>query len=236
MFNLETGIYELDIDKPLILLLGSIGHEGIVSKLQAAERQYKVKFLESKAKNWKSILKYFDDYTIDAVLVKLTPHVISLMASREYNDVRGKLFKKIGEVSNILFVYEDILSGQFKEDSLAGFHSQPSEEVRNSVFEMLSEFGVNVLPYKRNAEVTVMAETFLTETEQNLIFRLYVPTGRLWSNESDKLIQLFRDYLTKIANINVRLDQYRTDKGIIYEIHSEELTVRFRKIINFFIK
>ena len=220
MYDPETGVYELDTDKPLILLLGSVGHEGIVSKLQAAERQYKSKFLESKVKNWESILEYFEDYVVEAVLVKLTPHVISLMASNEYKDVRIKLLKKIGEASNILFVYEDLLSGQFEKGT---WRNQPSEKDRNLVFEMLSEHGINILPYKRNAEVTVMAETFLAETEQNLIFRLYVPTGRLWSNESDKLIQLFRDYLSKVASIKVRLDQYRTDKGVIYEIHSEEV-------------
>lgn len=220
MYDPETGVYELDTDKPLILLLGSVGHEGVVSKLQAAERQYKSKFLESKVKNWESILEYFDNYIVEAVLVKLTPHVISLMASKEYKDVRAKLLKKIGEASNILFVYEDLLSGQFEKGT---WMDQPSEKDRNLVFEMLSEHGINILPYKRNAEVTVMAETFLTETEQNLIFRLYVPTGRLWSNESDKLIQLFRDYLSKVASIKVRLDQYRTDKGVIYEIHSEEV-------------
>ena len=200
MYDPETGVYELDTDKPLILLLGSIGHEGVVSKLKAAERQYKSKFLESKVKNWESILEYFEDYVVEAVLVKLTPHVISLMASNEYKDVRVKLLKKIGEASNILFVYEDLLSGQFEKGT---WRNQPSEKDRNFVFEMLSEHGVNILPYKRNAEVTVMAETFLIETEQNLIFRLYVPTGRLWSNESDKLIQLFRDYLSKVASIKV---------------------------------
>jgi len=145
------------------------------------------------------------------------------MASKEYEGIREKLFRKIGAVSNILFVYEDILSGQSKESVWGDIHHRPSEKAKNLVFEMLSDFGVNVLPYKRNAEVTVMAETFLAETEQNLIFRLYVPSGRLWSNESDKLIQLFRDYLAKVASIKVRLDQYRTDKGVIYEIHSEEV-------------
>lgn len=224
MYDPETGIYELETDKPLILLLGSVGHEGVISTLRAADRQYKSKFLESKIKNWESILKYFDDYVIEAVLVKLTPQAISLMASKEYEGIREKLFRKIGAVSNILFVYEDILSGQSKENVFwDDIHHRPSEKAKNLAFEMLSDFGVNILPYKRNAEVTVMAETFLTETEQNLIFRLYVPSGRLWSNESDKLIQLFRDYLAKVASIKVRLDQYRTDKGIIYEIHSEEV-------------
>jgi len=221
MYDPETGSYELDTDKPLVILLGNVGHEGIVSKLQATDRQYKSKFLESKVENWESIINYFDDFIVEAVLIKLTPQAISLMATKEYDEVRGKLFKKIGKVSNILFVYEDILSGQFNEEEL--LYEYPTEEDRTVAFEVLSESGINILPYKRNAEITVMAETFLTETEKNLIFRLYIPTSRLWSNESDKLIQLFKGYLAKVASIKVRLDQYRTDKGIIYEIHSDEI-------------
>ena len=99
MYDPETGIYELDTDKPLVLLLGSVGHEGVVSKFQADERQYKSKFLEPKVKNWESILKYFDDYVVEAVLIKLTPHVISLMASEEYKEVRVNPLKNVGEVS-----------------------------------------------------------------------------------------------------------------------------------------
>ena len=223
MYDPETDTFELDTDEPLILLIGSIGHEGVLSTLRAAGRQYKNKFLESHVKNWESILQYFDDYVIECVLVKLSPQAISLIATKEYNCVRDRLFKKIADTPNIFFVYEDILSGHFEEGYWPDVHHQPSEEARTSVFKMLAEYDIRILPYKRNAEITVMAETFLAETEQNLIFRLYVPTGRLWSNESDKLLQLFREYLAKVSTIKVRLDQYRTDKGIIYEIHSEEV-------------
>jgi hypothetical protein len=224
MYDQETGIFELETDKPLILLIGSIGHEGILSTLRAAGRQYKNKFLESRVKNWESILQYFEDYTIDCVLVKLSPQAISLTTSAEYDSIREKMFRSIGSVPNIVFVYEDILSGHYEEGDWADIYHRPSEEARNAVFEMLAGYDIRLMPYKRNAEVTVMAETFLVETEQNLVFRLYVPSGRLWSNESDKLLQLFRDYLARVAHISVRLDQYRTDKGIIYEIHSEEIT------------
>jgi hypothetical protein len=54
MYNPKTGVYELETDKPLILLLGSVGHEGVISKLQASNRQYKSKYLESKVNNWES--------------------------------------------------------------------------------------------------------------------------------------------------------------------------------------
>lgn len=223
MYDEETGIYELNTNKPLTLLLGNIGHEGILSTLRSAGRQYKSKFLESNIKNWESILSYFEEYTVECVLVKLGAKAILLMASDEYNGIREKLFQKIGSVENIVFVFEDILSERYKEGFWADYHHRPSENVKNAVFEMLAEYDIRIMPYKRNAEVTVMAETFLKETEQNLVFRLYVPSGRLWSNESDRLLQLFRDYLANVAHISVRLDQYRTDKGIIYEIHSEEI-------------
>jgi hypothetical protein len=219
MYDRETDTFELEKDKPLVLLLGNIGHEGILSTLRTSGRQYKSKYLESQAKNWQSILKYFDKYTIEGVLVKLSPHAISLMVSNEYSGIRESLFQKIGSVPNIVFVYEDILSGHFED----GQWHRPSEESRNAVLEMLAEHNVHIMPYRRNAEVTIMAESFLSETEQHLIFRLYVPSGRIWSNESDKLLHLFREYLARVTHIKVRLDQYRTDKGVIYEIHSEEI-------------
>lgn len=219
MYDSESDTFELEKDKSLVLLLGRISHEGILSTLQTSGRQYKSKFLESSAENWHTILEYFDEFTIEGVLVKLSPLAISWMVSDEYNGIRESLFEKIGSHPNIVFVYEDILSG----DIDSGDWSDIQEESRKMVLKMLSEYNVHIMPYKTNAEVTIMAESFLAETEQHLIFRLYVPSGRIWSNESDKLLQLFREYLARVANIKVRLDQYRTDKGVIYEIHSEEI-------------
>ena len=175
----ETDTFELKKDKPLVLLLGSIGHEGVLSTLRTSGRQYKSKFLESRAQNWQSVLKYFDEYTIEGVLAKLSPQAISLMISNEYNGIRESLFEKIGSVPNIVFVYEDILSGSFEDAYWSDIHHRPSEESRKAVLEMLEKYNVHIMPYRRNAEVTIMAESFLAETEQHLIFRLYVPSGRI---------------------------------------------------------
>jgi hypothetical protein len=223
MYDQETDTFELEKGKPLVLLLGSIGHEGVLSTLRTSGRQYKNKFLESRAKNWQSIINYFDVFTIEGVLVKLSPHAISLMASDEYDGIRENLLQKIGRVPHIVFVYEDILTDHFENVYWSDGENRSLEESIKAVLVMLSKHNIHIMPYRRNAEVTIMAESFLSETEQHLIFRLYVPSGRIWSNESDKLLQLFREYLSRVANIKVRLDQYRTDKGIIYEIHSEEI-------------
>jgi len=223
MYDPETDIYELEENKPLVLLVGGIGHEGILSALRAANRQYKNKMLESSAKNWDSIAAYFDDFEIEGVLIKLSPYAITLACSADYNGFREKLFEKISSVPNIVFVYEDILSGKYEDnDKWLNYHHRPTDEEREWFFEFLADYDIKLMPYKRNAEVTVMAQTFISDTEHNLLFRIYVPSSRLWSNETDKLLQLFRDYLAKVSGLSVRLDQIRTDKGIIYEIHSDD--------------
>lgn len=216
----------LDSNKSLTLLLGNVDDGGVSSKLKATGRQYKKKILDSSLDNWKSILECFDDFLIDEVLVKLTSHTYKLIASNEYQEIAEELFEKISQVSNIVFIYESFLVG-IKEDASQDdyryfYNSFPDENTRIFVNSLLESVGLNVLPYKRNAEVTVLALTFLDQTEQNLFFRMYVPSGQMWALETDKLLQLFRDYLSKVSKINIRLDQYRTDQGTIFEFYGND--------------
>ena len=67
-----------------------------------------------------------------------------------------------------------------------------------------------------------MATKFLQDSLSNLIFRVYVPNGRLWANEVDRLLSLFRDYLLSTGRKGVRLDQSKTDYGVTYEFHAAE--------------
>lgn len=55
------------------------------------------------------------------------------------------------------------------------------------------------------------------------MFRIYVPSNRLWANEVDKLLQLFRDYLLRTGRKGIRLEQIRTDHGISYEFHGDDV-------------
>ncbi len=219
----------INSNKPLTLLLGNVDDDGIISKLKAVGRQYKKKILDSSVDNWHSILEYFDDFQVEEVLIKLSARTYELIASDEYKEISEELFSKISKLSNIIFIYESFLSGleedrteDIKEnDHLYYFHNfqLPDENTRTFVNTFLERSGLNVLPYKRNVELTVLALTFLDQTEQNLFFRMYIPSGRMWSLEADKLLQLFRDYLSKVSETNIRLDQYRTDQGAIFEFH-----------------
>ena len=65
-----------------------------------------------------------------------------------------------------------------------------------------------------------MASEFIKETDEGLLYRIYVPAGRMWADETDRLIQLFRDYLSRVGRFSVRLDQQRTGQGTVYEFFS----------------
>jgi len=213
--------FELDPEKPLVLLLGGVTHEGIVSALSAAGRQYKQKYPESQVRNWHSILRYFDTFEVREVIWKLTPSTYEILARRAYEEVRECLLERIAAVPHVLFVHEDVVSGKADSEWSMEFY-QPPEEVRDKVNALFDEYQLRVMPYSRNAELTVMAAEFIADTEQGLLLRVYVPSGRMWSQETDKLLQLFRDYLGRVSKLSVRLDQARTDRGIIYEFHGDE--------------
>jgi hypothetical protein len=213
--------YTLDPDKPLVLLLGWVDHEGILSTLKASGQQYKKKLLSSRPENWTTIAALFDEFKISSVLGKFPGEVMSLLVEPLYAEVRQQLFKRVGEVPNQIYVYEKVLQGEQTEGIRAEINPYPSQDVRDSSIEFLRSNNIEIVPYKTKAEVTVLAASFLDELDRNLILRLYIPSGRLWSSEADKFLQLFQDYIAKVDRLAVRLDQKRTDYGVIYEFHGE---------------
>ncbi len=229
---------DLNTSEPLVVLLGNIGHEGILSSLKAAGRQYKQKFLESKPRNWATIIEYFDDFSVKAVIAKLSPSVYEHLVDDGYRDVGHALLRKISSVPHVLFVFEGLLDPMIDAEFSDAFHI-PEIEIRNAVNTLLAKFELNVVPYRRNAEVTVIAGTFVSETEDGLLFRVYVPAGRIWAEEINRLLQLFRDYLGKVGLASIRLDAIRTDRGTVYEFHGEQqageqsLSTQFREFSHF---
>lgn len=102
------------------------------------------------------------------------------------------------------------------------YFSPPPEEVRVASLKILRDFELTIVPYKKNYEISLLASSFIERQEHGLIFRFYVPAEKLWSSEIEKMLQLFRDYLQKVSGINVRQDQHRTSKGIVYEFFGGE--------------
>lgn len=106
-----------------------------------------------------------------------------------------------------------------KRDKYPG--ERPEKSLLDVALESIRDAGVEVVPYKLWAEITTAASSFLANIERNLIVRLHVPGGKLWSIEADKFLQLFQDYLTRLGRFAVRLDYKKTAHGSVYEFHGE---------------
>lgn len=208
----------------IVLLLGDIAHEGVTSQLSTAGLSYKHKLLSSSVANWKTIVRLFTSHDVKMVLGKLTGDVYAHLASKHYESVGAALLASIASRPHRLFAFEELIAGENYYDENEGydrFWRPPVEDVRN-VNACLRKHGVDVLPYRKRAEVTVSAQSFLEEVHAGLLFRLYVPAGRLWGDQMGQLLALFKDYLSKVAGLAVRLDQQSTIKGVIYAFHGAE--------------
>jgi hypothetical protein len=97
----------------------------------------------------------------------------------------------------------------------------PNHNVREVVNELFVVFRVNIVPYRTNAELSVLASAFIDDHEKNLLFRVYVPSGRLFAAEADKLLSLFQDWLNRVGRHNVRQGGYRTSAGEVYEFFGD---------------
>jgi hypothetical protein len=153
----------------------------------------------------------------------------------QYQSVTVRVMESFGNVRHILFVHESVFSGiderpELPDDVdhdtyiayLVSQYEPPSEEVRMQVNRLLEQYEINVVPYKTNAEMSILASAFIDENEKNLLFRVYIPSGRLWATEADRLLSLFQDWLSQVKRQRVRQAGYRTNQGQVYEFFGED--------------
>lgn len=230
----------------IVLFIGNADYEGVTAKLKTVGTLYKRKMLESRPENWRTIISIFHQYDVSCVVAKLTSASFRVLCLPQYSDVRRELLELISEKPNLLMAHESILMGnqeelssenishtdEFDPDLAEDYEYElsnydelfvsPPTEVVQEVVDLFSGYGMIVVPYKKNVELVVVASSFVEKNESNLIFRIYVPSERMWANEAEKLLQLFREYLQKVSGLNVRHDQYRTNQGVVYEFFGGE--------------
>ncbi len=78
-----------------------------------------------------------------------------------------------------------------------------------------------MVSYRTNAELSVLASAFIEDNNESF-FRVYVPSGRIYADEADKLLALFHDYLIKVKQQRFRQDSYSTSSGQVYEFFRDE--------------
>ncbi|WP_412078270.1 hypothetical protein ACLF6K_30795 [Streptomyces xanthophaeus] len=247
----ETG-------NPYFLLIGSHNQDFSVNKLKVAGVRYRRKSFYSDPSNWEKIIQILEDPTLSAVIVKLTGNIFKYVVSSGYGEIAQRLFEALGRKPHLVMVHSSVLDGAVEEpESLMGHDEEsferetymdfvrrtylepPDAETRESVLAMLTRHGISVTPYVTNAEMVTLAGSFIDDHESNLLFRIYVPSGRLYASEADTLLRLFHDWLTQVGRHSIRQDGYSTAAGRVYEFFggeslvSSEMTRQFSDFSSF---
>ena len=233
------------------LFIGSTKLDAALNKLKAAGILYRQKRLESGPPNWQTIIELAEDPALIGAVVKITGENYRTLLDPEYAEVALTLLRALGRTRHVAFVHETVLSGAeespesevvsiFDDEEFDSYHyfvnhyfAPPPDDVRLPVNQLLEENGIHIVPYRSNAEMSVLSAAFIDDNEKNLLFRLYVPNGRIYAGEADKLLSMFRDWLTQVKRQRVRQGGYRTGSGQVFEffgddaVTSSELTTEF---------
>lgn len=224
------------------LFIGTAYSDAAASKLKATGIPYRWKRFESRPENWSSIASIIRNPDLAGVIGKLTGHVYRLILQPTYRNGVREVLEALRNASHVIFIHEAVFSGESEEQSrdllqwidpddpdIASIareymYPTPSIDERETVNAILEEYQINIMIYKTNAELSVLSANFIDDNERNLLFRLYVPAGRLYAAEADKLISLFRDWLSRTGRRTVRQDGYCTPAGQVYEFFGVEGT------------
>lgn len=218
-------------DRPFLFVSESSA-EAATSRLAVAGISYIRKKLESGAANWEAISDLLDEQDVAAVLVKFTTHTLRLMISRSYRNAAGGLLRRMALLPNLVFVHASFLdlpltdldAQEGEEDEWFGaathFGSLEKHE-REDVMELLTRHGIEIMPYRRNVELSVLAAQFVDDNRHNLVFRFYVPANRLWADQARDLMDLFTDYLRRALGLGIRTSQHASAGGTTYEFFGD---------------
>ncbi|MDT0331019.1 hypothetical protein [Nocardiopsis lambiniae] len=218
--------------KKIFLFLGSFPQAGLQNKLKLSDVWYATKLPESSPENWHKITQILKSSELIGVVGKFGRSTYRRLASEEYESASKELLSALSKVAHVIFIHEDIINGDDTpydkifdyggnayayEDHLA----QIPKEQTESANALLKEHGVQVTAYKKNSELHVLADSFIEDLENNLLFRIYIPKGRIYSNEMSRLLELFQEWLTSAKKEKIRRDGYRTSSGQVIEFFSE---------------
>lgn len=224
-------------DKPFYVVLGSVASESVATKLAAIGKRYVVKRLNSAPSNWSTIIDLLRNSSASGAVVKLTGADYNTLLAPDYEAVGGGLLASLGELPHIVLVHEEVV-GQSSAFATAEDDSPVSErywtieeaqeifgavppKTRAAVQELFDLHDIKVAVYRTNAEAALLAVSFLEDTVTDLLFRLYVPAGRLFEAEIARLLEMFHEWLGAVKRQSVRQTGYKTVNGQVIEFYGE---------------
>lgn len=238
-------------DEPdYFLFIGSVDSESATTQMKAGGVAYRKKLLNSKPENWETIATLVNSPACRGVIAVLRNVDYKAFCDPSYITAGAALLKAIANRPHIILVHEAVFfnydqrqrfapSATERADSAAIdpsgddedlFYGLSPEEVfgelsdttRESVNAMMKDQGLDVYSYRTNAERSIIATRFVQNNERHLLFRVYVPSGRLYAQEAEALLGLFRDWLGQTGHRGVRQDGYTTTAGQVFEFYSSE--------------
>jgi hypothetical protein len=157
------------------------------------------------------------------------------MHSKNYAEVSDELLVALSIVPHIILVHEALFAGEVRPTEIANidelddgpteyfrdYFDALDDAIRSQVNIMLAAHNLHPLVYRKNAELSTLASSFIDDQLSNLLFRLYIPSGRLYENESAQLLNLFNEWLRTVRGHNVRQGGYQTNHGRVVEFFAD---------------
>lgn len=161
-------------------------------------------------------------------LLKLNKHLLFIYKDNLFgnfshfvninNDIDlDKISPSILKNSNQAF-YINYISRWINQNNLNYSEEEYLEKVNNLITRLNNE--VKILPYEKLIDIEIAGQMFIENITEGLLFRVYIPNERIWSNEFNKFISLFRDFSSMISNESITISQNKTDLGIVCSLYS----------------
>ncbi|MEU4235551.1 hypothetical protein AB0F17_65775 [Nonomuraea sp. NPDC026600] len=236
---MEIALTGIEQGPPTFLFLGNVDKESAVEKLKNSGVYYRKKMLQSGYENWLRINEILQDPTLVGVLVKLTAQTCDMLVHPAYETPAKLILESLQRLPHAILVHEQVLAEEEErpvrfelpqtedDDDLSflwdrEFLRSVDPEVREKFRDLAQRYNLHILPYKTNAELSALASTFIGQHDRKLLFRIYIPSGRLWAAEAGKLLDLFRSWLGQVKGQRIRLGGYTTSSGEVHEFYGDE--------------
>jgi hypothetical protein len=218
------------------LFIGDANPESATSKLAVANINYIKKRLESKPENWVIIKEIIEEEPLFGILVKLTSKAMEKLCHEEYRSIGEDIFSKISSIPHIILVHQsffgiqpaphDQIEDEYGFWNPNEYFPKLDDTKRSEIQAFFDRLNLNVVAYEKNVELSVITSEFVEQHHSNLLFRFYIPRGRMFSDQVDPLLNIFRDYINRTAGINVKQTTHATTAGTVYEFFGDGETTQ----------